>query len=513
MRKLVRVFLILLSLCLFLLSIGSWLTLGEYFEYNLGLTAVFLLVLSGYIIFDRARFKKIYEGTFFKNLINASVGVFLIFGILGLVNYLAFKNPYYKDLTSNDRNSLTEQTKTIVKEAPMGLKIISISDKQHIPALRALLELYRYENKNLELEYYDGALRPDLVSKYMITKSPVLVISYEDRQNIIDEVNELNLTNAILKVTKGRTITLGWVLNHGELDIDDEDKLGGSYIRNLAKGSNFTIEKVDLLRNEKIKDDIDVLMVLGPRDDYSPEETKKISDFLKRGGALFIALGPKLEDNFKVQSNLTKLLVDYGIDLLPGAIIDNKSFVSGSNGLVPLIAAVDGNHIITKNFKGQFFLPLAQGMSFNDKVDPSFEHSFLLQSSDAPHAWLEKSADQIRANHPIYNDGVDVTGPIAMAVSLKDSSSTMRIVAIGNSSFLQNSYRNMSGHFLFFLNSLNWLASDEGLISFNIPILDQEPIFVGNTELGLIFYFSVIFMPVLLIALAFYFFQKRRRFS
>jgi hypothetical protein len=61
-----------------------------------------------------------------------------------------------------------------------------------------------------------------------------------------------------------------------------------------------------------------------------------------------------------------------------------------------------------------------------------------------------------------------------------------------------------------FLNALSWLVDEDRLISFNLPIVQSEPIFISQQQMGIVFYFSVLFSPLILIGASIYMYRRRR---
>ena len=56
---------------------------------------------------------------------------------------------------------------------------------------------------------------------------------------------------------------------------------------------------------------------------------------------------------------------------------------------------------------------------------------------------------------------------------------------------------------------LAWVVDDEGIISLNRPELENEMILLSASQVTLIFYFSIVFMPFLFFGIAVYFYRRR----
>ena len=85
-----------------------------------------------------------------------------------------------------------------------------------------------------------------------------------------------------------------------------------------------------------------------------------------------------------------------------------------------------------------------------------------------------------------------------------------KIIAFGNSTFIQNQYGNMADNFTFFLKATNYLASDDELLTLNLAIKKNSPILIDDKQLKIVFYVSVIVLPLILFTVAFLFYRRRR---
>ena len=78
-----------------------------------------------------------------------------------------------------------------------------------------------------------------------------------------------------------------------------------------------------------------------------------------------------------------------------------------------------------------------------------------------------------------------------------------------SSSFIVNGYQSQSSNFNLFLNMLAWGLDDEGIISLNRPDLNDEMIMLSATQLTLIFYFGIAFIPFILFGTAILLYRRR----
>ena len=88
-----------------------------------------------------------------------------------------------------------------------------------------------------------------------------------------------------------------------------------------------------------------------------------------------------------------------------------------------------------------------------------------------------------------------------------------RIVVCGDSDFARNLYIAILGNKDFFLNIVNWLAESEELISIRHK-KDQahpfSPLFLTENQKKLVFWFSVVIQPLLILSIGIFIYSRRK---
>jgi hypothetical protein len=113
-----------------------------------------------------------------------------------------------------------------------------------------------------------------------------------------------------------------------------------------------------------------------------------------------------------------------------------------------------------------------------------------------------------------FNDGVDMKGPIHVAVSWDSSDlqkDRTKIIIVGNGAFLQNKYQKFVDNFTFFMNSLAWLSDEDQLQSFTDILLEKKNIVISSTLKSVLFYFSLFFAPMFFVSIAIFVYQRRMK--
>jgi ABC-type uncharacterized transport system involved in gliding motility auxiliary subunit len=508
MKKWYNLLIAIVNIILYFVLIALWISIPEVLALNIALT-VFNLVLTLVLVYlNREGLSIYYQSQQFKKLTEALVFISLVFCLLGIANYWAYKHPIQKDLSAYKMNSLSDQTKNVLKNMKGELKFKIFARKQDSLVWITLFEFYRAEKNNLSIEKVDIDVRPDLVADYHITDTATLVIEYNGKRQYVTERDELNITNGLIKISRSSDPVAYFVQGHGEADINSIETEGLKYIFEAIRNSAVDVRPLNLLSTQEIPFDAKTLILWGPKTALQPSELKVIQRFLDRKGNLLVAVDPDL--NLDPQPELRKLLERYRLIIRNDLVIDRKSFVNGSNGSIPLVDTYNTEHPITRKFKGQVFFPLASSLEEVPEQISSEKGrvSMLASTSTFPESWGETSIKEFGKQEVVYTPGKDKPGPLNLFATFESDHN--KIVAFGNSSFVINAYLKFGTNYALFLNSLSWLVDEDRLISFNLPIVQSEPIFISSPQMGIVFYFSVLFSPLILFGVSIYMYRRKR---
>ncbi len=509
MKKWYNILLAIIISVLYLVVIALWISIPEELTLNIAVTAVAMALTCVSIYLNRVNLSVYYQSNHFKKLQETLVFFALLFSLFGVGNYWAYKHPSQFDWSVIKLNSLTDQTKNILKEMKEPITFKMFARKQESLPWMALLEFYRAEKPSINIEKIDIDVRPDLVGDYQISDAATLVIEYNGKRQKVTERDELNITNGLIKISRNQDPVVYFVQGHGEGDINSQENEGLKFIFESAKNSAMDIRPLNLLTTQVIPYDAKAIVLWGPKTALHASEINVLKEFLERKGNLMVAIDPEL--NGDVHQDLRALLRAYKMIVRNDLVIDRKSFVNGSNGSIPLVDHFDHDSEITKNFKGQIFFPLAASLDpIPDQVVPGMKGvvKSLASSTPFPDSWGETSLKELAAQNMQYTQGEDRPGPLSLALTFE--SDTNRIAVFGNSSFVYNAYSKFGSNYAFFLNSLSWVVGEDRLISFNLPIVQSEPIFISAPQMGIIFYFSVLFSPLVLFGLAIFMYRRKR---
>lgn len=130
---------------------------------------------------------------------------------------------------------------------------------------------------------------------------------------------EGQLTSAINYVTSDVTKKIYCTTGHGESSFSDS-------VLNLLDKNNISAEEWNLIMENELPEDCDLLFLYAPTKDITDDEKELISDYMAKGGDVFLLLGETEEQT----PNLDAVLEEYGICRTEGYIADMQRCYQGN---------------------------------------------------------------------------------------------------------------------------------------------------------------------------------------
>ena len=500
---------VIMNVLVALSAVALWIAAPEYKTLNIGLT-VFALTLGTLLAFMRWQELVVFvKSKYFKHVLYHVLNACLVIAILGVLNYVGNKNYREFDLTSEKRNSLTDQTSKVMEMIKGPLEITVYAKREEWKPMLDLLKLFEAKNKNIKLSAVDTDVRPDLVKSKKITQNGTVIITYNNKESQFIIQDELSVTNALLKAIRDEKIILYMITGHEELSCADTSQEGLSDLCAKLEGQNYQVKELDLTKTREIPQDASAVMIFGPVSGFLESEAKQIESYLKRGGSLYLGLAPAFKA--EVYDNLTILAKPYGLKLGKDVVIDRMSTVQGSEATIPIISAYEPSHPITAEFNMRTVFPLSSSVSTVEGNDAA---TILAFTSNFPGSWAETDLKAVTSGKAEFKEGKDLKGPVGLigvgelvgAEANKDS----RFVLLGASSFLINAYQNQTGNSTLFLNTVSWLINDEGIISFNRPGVEEYPVILSSQHIHMIFVIAILLVPIVFFGCAIFIYRRRR---
>ena len=487
-------------------------TKPEWQQYYNGLAIAGLVCTLLYILSQWREIGQAFAGrqARFGTLAAASIVVVLV--ILVAINFLGTRRNKRWDLTAAKQFSLSDQTKKVLQDlkAPVHVRVFARSDD--FGRFHDRLDEYAYVSKNVSVEYIDAEKKPALAQQYGVTAQGTVVFEYKGRNEKATSDGEQELTNALVKVIQGRTPKVYFTSGHGEKDTTSADRTGYNGISGALTSENFVVDKLVLAQQNGVPADADVVVIAGPKTDLLAGEIDALKAYLARGGKLFVLLDPVIRAEDKQPVLLEGLLKDWGIDAGNDVVVDASGMgrLIGADASIP-VAASYPPHPITDGFNLLTAYPLTRSMVPVEGGVNGHTAQPLVQTSKA--SWGETDLKSLLAGHPVQGAG-DKAGPVTLAAAVsapvanppapadknKDQKpAETRLAAFGDSDFAANGFLGVQGNRDLFLNTVNWLAQQENLISIRPHDPEDRRITLTADQERRIFYLTVLIVPGLIL--------------
>jgi len=451
--------------------------------------------------------------------LNALVYSIGFIGLLVAVNFLASRHHRRLDLTEERAFSLSSQSVTVAKNLDKPLKFYGFYEGGQDARARNLYESYAYASPKVSFELVDPDKHPELAEKYKISVMSTTRIQYGGDQGEgtnVTELSEENLTNGIIKVTKGGKKLVYFLDGEGEGDPNDtEHPSGMGSLRQALEGESFEVKKLALATQPAVPADCNILVIAGPRKPLTQHELDQVDAYLKGGGRAVVMLQPPRLDDPNAEAGLIKLVVNWGVKVGNDIVVDQvlRLFAGPALGLSPIVTTY-GNHPVTKSFTQRTVFPMTRS------VEPQGENpkaglavTALAKTSDT--SWAETDLEGIFKRQTATFHPGDRHGPIAVADAIEadqqftGKESHPRLVVFGSAEFADNQYVS-SYNRDFFMNSVDWLAGEEKSVSIRPHTVRASRMRLTVDQFNVLFALSVLMLPELLLIIGIAVWWERR---
>jgi len=438
---------------------------------------------------------------------NIIVQIAIVIGIIGFLAFITTRQHFRSDWTENKLYSLADQTDKIMNGLEKEVRITAFYKSSEQRSAQDLLDEYAFRSKNLKFEFVDPDEKPQIARQYQVNKYNTLIVESGIKRESIEELNESNLTNAIMKVTREQNKTIFFLTGHGERTISDEAPVGYKQAAEAIKKENYLVNELNLVRamgmGQGIPDSCNVLAIVSPKANFFPGELDSIGSYLDNGR------NPTLLFDHEHNQDILDFLREYKVRVGNDMVIDASGVgqLFGAGPGMPLISQYDQNLAITKDFGIMTFYPYTSSVTaMEDKGE--YDIKEILKTSD--NSWAESDLSKREVN---FDPDEDLKGPVSIAVQVEKSigDKKMALIIYGDSDFASNGYWQNQGNADIFLNTINYLAEEEDLISIRPKDLDDRRVTLTQADVKTIFYLVVIAIPVLVMIAGVVFYIRRGR--
>lgn len=493
-------------------QIGLWLSLAAAIaslvlyilqrQWNLPLQILLGLVVIGLAFFalmDPGRVRELFTGRRARYGSNAIILVIAFLGILVVVNYFVFENDKQWDLTEDKENTLAAETIDVLEilPEPVVAKAFFTSATSAAQA-ESLLDQYVFQSGGkFSYEFIDPVSDPVAATEANVSVDGTIVLTMGDVQEPVEYVTEEEVTSALVRIMNPGENVVYFLTGHGEFDLEGDPDASFSQLKTKLEGKNYSVLPLNLLTDKLIPTDADVIVIGGPQVSLSDLEIGLLSAYLNNGGSMIVMEEPIILNQ----------MVD-GVDLLADYLAQDWGIILGKDIVVDLSSQEIflaysyeiRSHAITDKLRiAQTVFPTARSVTISDAISDGVSQAQLILTADQ--SWAETDFAGLEAGTLNQDTGVDIAGPVTLAVVAENFNTEGRIVVFGDAEFATNSYFTAYGNVDMLVNSIDWAAGQENIISLTPKAATQRVLITPKTyTVGLLFLGSIILLPGIILA-------------
>jgi ABC-type uncharacterized transport system involved in gliding motility auxiliary subunit len=431
-----------------------------------------------------------------KYVAYAALYIVVVLAIISTANFLANRYTKTYDTTANKRYSLSEQTAKIVKGLKEDAKITYFDQGTRFERAKDQLDLYANLSPRVHVEYIDADKKPQLAREAGIKNYGTTIVQIGGKKEEAKSTSEEDITAAFIRATKSGARTICYVAGSGEHQFDDTERSGYSRLRDLLVKEEYDSRPISLLQKSEVPSNCTVVVVAGPTADYQEPAVETLKKYVEGGGRALFLLGPPLKmGRLEIADNdaLADLLQSWGVTLNKDLILDQNPIgqLAGFGPQVALVTSYD-RHAIVNDMKGSATgFPFVRSMEVKNSDKTTVEKLF--DSSESSLATTKLNSPEVDTSDPKNKKG-PLTIAAAGSYQTGKENAPGRFVVVGSADWAENSFINFNGNRDLALNTINWLASDEDLISIRPKDRDDRRVtmtrsqlnWVGITSLGIL---------------------------
>lgn len=431
----------------------------------------------------------------------AATYIAVVIAVLAAANVLANRYDKSFDSTSNKRYSLSDQTVKIVKGLKQDATITYFDQATRFQSAKDQLDLYANLSPKVHVEYVDPDKKPQVAREAGIKNYGTAIVQIGANKQEAKGLNEEGITGAFIRDLKNTTRTVCFVTGSGEHQIDDSSRNGYSRFKELLGKDEYAAKSIDLLQKAEIPADCTVVVVAGPSGDYQQPEVDAIKKYVEAGGRALFLLDPPLKiGRSEIADNdaLTGLLQAWGVTVDKDLILDMNPIgqLAGLGPQVALVTSYDSHPIVSEMKGTATGFPLSRSIDIKNGSSTTVQKLF--GSSDSSLATNKLNSPNVDPSDPKNKKGPLTIGAAGSYNTGKENSQG-RFVVIGSSDWAANSFINFNGNRDLALNAINWLSSDEDLISIRPKEPEDRRITLTRAQMNWVRITSQFLLPLIVV--------------
>lgn len=341
------------------------------------------------------------RGSYTLAMTSIVIAIVIVFNMI--VNLIP-ENKRQFDISSTNIYEISSKSKKIINKVDHDVTFYVLAEKSSTDKrIKTFINKYASLSDKIHIKWIDPVLHPSALTKYGAEENNIVIsckktnrtttVSFDDilvssasyystSSSASSFDGDGQLTSALNYVTSDKEYKAYYTSGHGESSLSSE-------VTSLLTKSRISTSDLLLMTATSIPDDCDLLIIDGATSDFTKDEVKLLSSYLKRGGKVVTLLA----QTNKSMKNLYGLLKDYGLTVQSGYIADTeRSYQGNYYYLIPnlsvsgdMASGISSNSVMMINSKG-----MTQSTPARDSISTD---SFMTTSSNG-YAVTEKKQTQ-----------------------------------------------------------------------------------------------------------------------
>jgi len=425
--------------------------------------------------------------------------IVLALALFAVLVVLATRHNRRFDLTPTQSFALSSSARQVAAAFDRPARVTVFYNSQMGDARRDmadLLEQFHTAAPSLTYRMLDLDRSPALANKYGVSTYNTGVVESDADVAKLRTIDEAEITNVLLSLSRRATRTVCFVTSHGERDPGNTDERSGySDLGKALERERFAVEVLRTVPGDGVPEQCTVVALAGPSHDLVAGERESLLRYLHNGGRVLMLVDPD------APPSVVKFLAELGIDARTALVVDEQNRFVGADSFMPQVVRFRAE-TFHNSLTAPAVLSIARPIGAADERPEGVQLTSIAATS--PDSWAMVGATQPPDGEVRFNREVDEVGPLSVGVLAIVPPSTPgtpsgQLMVFGDSDFATNFYFNLLGNKDLILSSVAVLAEDPALVAVRrkgLPSGTMSPISLTAAQSRTLFWAAVIVLPV-----------------
>lgn len=418
----------------------------------------------------------------------------VILAVVIAANWLADHRNKSIDVTSNKQYTLSDETRKVTGGLKRNVTIYYFNKSDAYDSARDMLDRYRNLSSKIKVDYVDPDKKPDVARFEGARNMGDIVVDNGEKKETAKGLTEEELTGALVRASKSGARTACFIAGSGEHQLSETGRDGYSSIKDALEKNNYKTDTISLIEKPEIPKTCDLVVVGGPKHDYLQPAIDALSTYIKGGGKALFNFDAVLNvpgENMGDTPKLAELVSQWGVTPNGDVILDLSSASRLFGQISPVVGSYENHPIVRVMGDNATVFPLARSLEVKSPAEKLFSSTADSYSLVNPKTPIDEAQLQKAKKGPFV---------LGAAATIGSGTSQARIVVVGSSAWMANNIMAAPiGNRDLALNMMNWLTSDEDLISIRPKEPEDRRLNVTGATMRVLFMTSVVLLPLIVI--------------